>query len=136
MERKLKVLFLATRDWSHPGTTGGDNTLWENARYLASVGHEVTFIAAGYPGAERREIVDGIHVERLGGIHSMWLTTFLRYMRRHRGQFDVVVAEGFGGSRIPRLAPLYVKEPIITEWHQIHSDLFAVQYPKLLNPPL
>ena len=136
MERKLKVLFLATRDWSHPGTTGGDNTLWENARYLASVGHEVTFVAAGYPGAEQREIVDGIHVERLGGIHSMWLTTFLRYMRRHRGQFDVVVAEGFGGSRIPRLAPLYVKEPIITEWHQIHRDLFAVQYPKLLNPPL
>src|SRR5260370_6788428 len=53
-----------------------------------------------------------------------------------RGRFDVVVAEGFGGSRIPRLAPLYVKEPIITEWHQIHRDLFAVQYPRLMSGPL
>jgi glycosyltransferase involved in cell wall biosynthesis len=48
----------------------------------------------------------------------------------------VVVAEGFGGSRIPRLTPLYVREPIITEWHQVHRDLFAVQYPRLLNGPL
>jgi glycosyltransferase involved in cell wall biosynthesis len=29
-----------------------------------------------------------------------------------------------------------VREPIITEWHQIHRDLFAVQYPRILNGPL
>ncbi|HET6311084.1 MAG TPA: glycosyltransferase family 4 protein [Candidatus Nitrosotalea sp.] len=130
------VLFLATRDWYNPGTTGGDNTLWENARYLASVGYDVTFVAAGFPGAAKRETLDGIHVVRLGGIHSLWLTTFIRYMRSWRGRFDVVVAEGFGGSRIPRLSPLYVREPIITEWHQIHRELFAVQYPRLMNGPL
>ncbi len=110
-------------------------TLWENARYLASVGHEVTFVTAGYAGAAKHEVVDGLKVVRLGGIHSLWLRTFLYYMSR-RGKFDVVVAEGFGGSRIPRMAPLYVKEPMITEWHQIHRDLFAVQYPKALNGPL
>ena len=132
----LRVLFLATRDWYHPGTTGGDNTLWENARYLASKGHYVTFVAAGYPGAAREETVERIKVVRLGGIHSLWLRTFLYYMSRGRGHFDVVVTEGFGGSRIPRLAPLYVREPVITEWHQIYRDLFAAQYPKLLNGPL
>jgi glycosyltransferase involved in cell wall biosynthesis len=93
-------------------------------------------VAAGYPGAARHETIDGIKVERLRGIHSLWLTTFLRYVARHRGRYDVVVAEGFGGSRIPRLAPLYVREPIITEWHQVHRDLFAAQYPPLLNGPL
>jgi glycosyltransferase involved in cell wall biosynthesis len=130
------VLFLATRDWNNPATTGGDNTLWENARYLASVGHEVTYVAAAFAGAAKRETLDGIQVIRLGGIHSLWLTTFIGYMRSWRGRFDVVVAEGFGGSRIPRLAPLYVREPLITEWHQIHRALFAIQYPKLLNGPL
>src|SRR5438105_14314079 len=103
--KKLKVLFLATRDWNHPGTTGGDNTLWETARYFASAGHEVTFVAASYAGAAQRETIDGVNVVRLGGIHSLWLTTFVYYMRHCRGKFDVVVAEGFGGSRIPRLAP-------------------------------
>jgi glycosyltransferase involved in cell wall biosynthesis len=134
--KKLKVLFLATRDWNNPATTGGDNTLWENARYLASAGHEVTYVAAAFAGAAKRETLDGIHVIRLGGIHSLWLTTFIRYMRSWRGRFDVVIAEGFGGSRIPRLAPLYVREPVITEWHQIHRDLFAIQYPRLMNGPL
>jgi glycosyltransferase involved in cell wall biosynthesis len=130
------VLFLATRDWNNPATTGGDNTLWENARYLVSAGYSVTFVAASFAGAAKEETIDGIHVLRLGGIHSLWFSTFLHYMRRWRGKFDVVVAEGFGGSRIPRLTPLYVREPIITEWHQIHRDLFAVQYPKLMNGPL
>ncbi len=134
--RKLRVLFLATRDWYHPATTGGDNTLWENARYLASVGHSVTYVAATFPGAPKRVTVDGINVVRLGGIYSMWLTSFVFYMRHGRGRFDIVIAEGFGGSRIPRLAPLYVHEPMVTAWHQIHHDLFAAQYPKLLAIPL
>lgn len=134
--KHLRVLFLATRDGYHPATTGGDMTLWENARYLASVGHEVTFVCAGYPGAAKEEFLDGIRVVRLGGIHSLWMRTFIYYRSRCRGRYDVVVAEGFGGSRIPRLTPLYVKEPIITEWHQLHRDLFAVQYPKLVNGPL
>lgn len=133
---RLRVLFLATRDWYDPATTGGDMTLWENARYLASVGHEVTFVAARYAGAPKAEILDGISVVRLGGIHSLWFRTFVHYMSRDRGRFDVVVAEGFGGSRIPRLTPLYVKVPIVTEWHQVHRDLFSVQYPRLLNGPL
>jgi glycosyltransferase involved in cell wall biosynthesis len=134
--KRLKVLFLATRDWYNPATTGGDNTMWENARYLSSVGHEVTFVAAGFPRAAPEETIDGIRVVRLGGIHSLWFRTFVYYQSRCRGRYDVVVAEGFGGSRIPRFTPLYVAEPIITEWHQIHRDLFAVQYPKLLNGPL
>jgi glycosyltransferase involved in cell wall biosynthesis len=131
----LRVLFLASRDWYHPATTGGDITMWENARYLASVGHEVTFVCAGYRGAARDELLDGIRVVRLKGLRWLWLTTFLFYISR-RGRWDVVVTEGFGGSRIPRMAPLYVREPVITEWHQIHRDLFAAQYPRILNGPL
>lgn len=133
---RLRVLFLASRDWYDPATTGGDITLWENARYLASIGHRVTFVAAHYPGALQQDVLDGIAVVRLGGLHSLWLRTFMYYRSHGRGRYDVVVAEGFGGSRIPRLTPLYVREPIITEWHQVHRDLFAVQYPRILNGPL
>src|SRR5260370_234053 len=90
----------------------------------------------GVPGAAKDETVDGIRVLRLGGILWLWATTFAHYMTRARGQYDVVITEGFGGSRIPRFAPLYVKEPILTEWHQIYRDLIAAQYPALLGGPL
>ena len=136
MEGALRVLFLATHDWYDPGNAGGDEVMWEYARYMSSLGHQVTFVAAGYRGAPRRETVDGLEVVRLGRIHTLWLRTFLYYVRRGRGRFDVVVTEGLGGSRVPRLAPLYVREPILTEWHQVYRPLFAAQYPRLMQGPL
>jgi glycosyltransferase involved in cell wall biosynthesis len=132
----LKILFLATRDWYNPAKGGGDIVMWENARYLASVGHDVTYVAAGYHSAAKEEEADGLKVVRLGRIHTLWFRTFVYYLARARGQFDVVVAEGFGGSRIPRLVPLYIREPIITEWHQVYRELFAAQYPKFMGGPL
>ncbi len=134
--RGLRILFMATRDWFNPEAAGGDTQSWEYARYLASVEHSVTFLASRYPGAAREEIVDGIRVVRLSGILSLWFHTFLHYERYCRGKYDIVVAEGFGGSRIPRFAPLYVKEPIITEWHQIFRQVFAHQYPGIFAWPL
>jgi len=110
--------------------------MWEYARYLSSAGHEVTYVAAAYSGAAPEELVDGLRVIRLGRIHTLWLRSFAYYIRRARGQVDVVVAEGFGGSRIPRLVPLYVREPILTEWHQVYRPLFAAQYPRVMHAPL
>jgi glycosyltransferase involved in cell wall biosynthesis len=134
--KKLRILFLVSRDIRHPANTGGDIGLWERALFLAQRGHEVTVMASRFPGAPAEETIDGIHVYRIGGLLSLWWRTFFFYMRHGRGKCDVVVVEGFGGSRIPRFTPLYVKEPIITEWHQIHADLFAVQYPRILGPAL
>src|ERR1700674_5434202 len=107
---RLRLLFLMTRDAEDPGTTGGDITMWQRASYLAGQGHSVTALVSSYGGAAREETIDGIHVVRLGSVLTLWLTTCLYYLRKGRGRFDVVVTEGFGGSRIPRLAPLYVKE--------------------------
>jgi glycosyltransferase involved in cell wall biosynthesis len=132
----MRILFLVSRDIRHPANTGGDIGLWERAQYLASQGHGVTVMASSFPGAASHETIDGISVIRSGGLLSLWWRTFLFYMTKARGRFDVVVVEGFGGSRIPRFTPLYVREPIVTEWHQIHAELFAIQYPKPLVPLL
>jgi glycosyltransferase involved in cell wall biosynthesis len=125
-----------SRDIKHPANTGGDIGLWERALFLVAEGHQVTVMASQFAGAPHHETIEGIEVFRIGTLLSLWWRTFLFYMTHGRGKYDVVVVEGFGGSRIPRLTPLYVREPIITEWHQIHSDLFAVQYPRLLRPLL
>ena len=127
---------MVTRDARNPAAAGGDLQPWEYARYLASVGPQVTYRTSPVPGAPREEVVEGVRVVRLGGVLSLWWRTFLHYVRHCRRRYDVVVEEGFGGSRIPRLAPLYVREPIVTEWHQVHRDLFAAQYPPPLRPLL
>ncbi len=89
-------------------------------------------LVSSFPGASREETVDGVRLVRLGPILLLWATTLLYYRRYCRGRYDVVVEEGFGGSRIPRLAPLYVREPIVTEWYQSHQAIFANQYPAAL----
>lgn len=132
----LRVLFMVTRDAHNPAAAGGDVQCWEFARYLAAAGHQVTYLTSAFPGGAREEWLDGIHVVRLGGILSLWWRTCLHYLRHCRGRYDVVVEEGFGGSRIPRFAPLYVREPIVTEWHQVHHDLFTAQYPRPMVPLL
>jgi len=132
----LRVLFLATRDITHPGVAGGDINMWECARYLASQGHQVTFLACGYRGAGKEDLLEGIHLVRLGAVRTLWLQTAWHYLRNCRGRYDVVVAEGFGGSRIPRFAPLYVREPIVTEWRQIHEAIFKAQYHPAFVPIL
>lgn len=132
----MRILFLATRDWRNPEVAGGDIQMWEYARFLASRGHAVTFVASRFPGAAPEEVFDNVRVVRLGGVLTLWFTNYIYYRRHCRGHYDVVVAEGFGGSRIPRFCPLYVREPLVTEWHQIHRDLFAYQYARLLSPAL
>lgn len=130
----MRILFQITRDARNPALSGGDLTPWRYATYLASRGHSVTYVTSTFSGAPKKETIDGIQVIRLGGILSLWLRTYLEYMRHGRNAFDVVITEGFGGSRIPRLAPLYVKEPVVTEWHQLHQQLFAAQYPRVFLP--
>ena len=127
---------MITRDWYHPEATGGDITPWEYARYLAANGHEIVYLTSSFVGAEPEESMDGIRVVRRGGPWTQFWHCFTYYIRNGRGRFDVVVAEGFGGSRIPRFAPLYVKEPIVTLWYQVHDSLFSAQYPSAIVPPL
>jgi glycosyltransferase involved in cell wall biosynthesis len=114
--------------------TGGDLAMWEYARYLAAQGHEVECAVSSFSDAPPVAVKDGIRVVRLGRLHLLWWHSCRHYFRTARGRVDLVVTEGFGGSRIPRLCPLYVREPVITEWHQIHRELFAVQYPRLVQP--
>ena len=97
----MKVLFLATRDWRNPGAAGGDIQMWEYARYLAARAHTVTFLASSFVGAPREELVDSVHVVRLGGVLSLWLRTFLHYMLHCRGKYDIIVADDDGAVVIP-----------------------------------
>ena len=64
----MRILFQASRDWTHPEATGGDACMCDYARYLARRGHDVTVVAARYPGSARSERRDGVTIVRLGGM--------------------------------------------------------------------
>ncbi|HZP26939.1 MAG TPA: glycosyltransferase family 4 protein [Dehalococcoidia bacterium] len=123
----MRLLFLVSRYANDSRAAGGDVQGSLYARYLAEAGHQVTYLTSTYPGGPARELRDGVEVIRLGRPETlawrMW-----GYYQHHGGEFDAVYAEAFGGARVPFLAPLYVRQPLLAAWYQLNRPLFDQQY--------
>jgi glycosyltransferase involved in cell wall biosynthesis len=123
----MRLLFLVSRYGNDPRAAGGDVQGALYARCLTEAGHHVTYLTSSYPGGPERELRDGVDIVRLGRpgalARRMWT-----YYQRHGGEFDAVYAEAFGGARVPFLAPLYVRQPLLAAWYQINRPLFNQQY--------
>ncbi|MEM2129499.1 MAG: glycosyltransferase family 4 protein [Candidatus Bathyarchaeia archaeon] len=124
----MRALFLAYRDSKNPSSVGGDFYLWELAKGLSRIGHQVTFVSSMFEGSRESEVIDGVEVVRVKGGWRLSLRVFGEYMRRLKGKFDVVVEEAIGGQRLPFFAGVYVREPLIAVWHQRHGKIFREQY--------
>lgn len=67
-----EVLLLCWRDTGHPQGGGSERYLERVGAQLAARGVKVTLRTAGYPGAARRESVDGIEISRGGGRFTVY----------------------------------------------------------------
>ncbi|MFF0546834.1 glycosyltransferase family 4 protein [Nocardia thailandica] len=67
-----EVLLLCWRDTGHPQGGGSERYLEQVGAQLAARGVKVTLRTAGYPGAARREHVDGIDISRGGGRFTVY----------------------------------------------------------------
>lgn len=88
----------------------------------------MTLLVARYPGSARKEVIDGVRIVRPGGLFLLALSA-LAYYARHRHEFDAVYEEGMASVRLPFLAPLYVRKPLVAMWYQVNAPIFAEQYP-------
>lgn len=67
-----EVLLLCWRDTGHPQGGGSERYLEQVGAHLAARGVKVTLRTAGYPGAAKRELVDGIEISRAGGRYTVY----------------------------------------------------------------
>lgn len=67
-----EVLLLCWRDTGHPQGGGSERYLEQVGAHLAARGVKVTLRTARYPGAARRETIDGIDISRAGGRYSVY----------------------------------------------------------------
>ncbi|MCQ4121105.1 glycosyltransferase family 4 protein [Rhodococcus tibetensis] len=67
-----EVLLLCWRDTGHPQGGGSERYLEQVGAQLAARGIKVTLRTAGYPGAPKKETVDGIEISRAGGRYSVY----------------------------------------------------------------
>lgn len=67
-----EVLLLCWRDTGHPQGGGSERYLEQVGAQLAARGLKVTLRTARYPGAPRRERLDGIDISRAGGRYTVY----------------------------------------------------------------
>ncbi|MFI9507015.1 glycosyltransferase family 4 protein [Nocardia sp. NPDC052566] len=67
-----EVLLLCWRDTGHPQGGGSERYLEQVGAQLAARGVKVTLRTARYPGAAKRERIDGIEISRAGGRYSVY----------------------------------------------------------------
>lgn len=85
-----RILALNERDTENPLAGGAEVHVFEIFRRLAERGHDVTLLAASYPGCERETTIDGVRVRRLTNRYLYYgLAPWIA--RREGGDYDVVV---------------------------------------------
>ncbi|OJZ70413.1 glycosyl transferase [Mycobacterium paraffinicum] len=129
------VLLLCWRDTGHPQGGGSEAYLQRIGAQLAARGIAVTLRTARYPGSPRREVVDGVRIDRAGGRYSVYVWALLAMagarlglgpLRRVRP--DVVVDTQNG---LPFLARLVYGRRVAVLVHHCHREQWPVAGPVL-----
>ncbi len=125
--RKLHILLLTDRDWTHPQGGGTGTNLYAQVTRWIAWGHRVTVVAGDYPGAAKvEELGPGLTVHRMGSR----LTVFPRAARavaRGLGADADVVLEVVNG--IAFFTPLwwFLRKPRVALVHHVHQDHYVAE---------
>ncbi len=129
------VLLLCWRDTGHPQGGGSEAYLQRIGELLAAAGIDVTLRTARYPGAARREFVDGVRISRGGGRYTVYIRAGLAMVAARIGlgplrrvRPDVVVDSQNG---LPFLARLAFGRRVILLVHHCHREQWPVAGPLL-----
>ncbi|MEB3051004.1 glycosyltransferase family 4 protein [Mycolicibacter sp. MYC123] len=135
MSAVRSVLLLCWRDTGHPQGGGSETYLQRIGAQLAADGVSVTLRTAGYPGAPKDELVDGVHISRRGGRYTVYLRAGaamvaarvgLGPLRRVRP--DAVIDTQNG---LPFLARLAYGRRVAVLVHHCHREQWPVAGPVL-----
>lgn len=113
----LRILVVNWQDRLNPQAGGAEIHLHEVFGRLVERGHSVTALVSGWPGAPRRETVDGLEVHRVGGRYTFNLVA-PRYYRTELAarDFDVMVEDL---NKVPLFAPFWSRSPLVLLVHHL-----------------
>jgi glycosyltransferase involved in cell wall biosynthesis len=123
---RLNILLINWRDPKHPKAGGAEQYCYHVARSLVEAGHHVEWLTAGFPGAARHEVLDGIQVTRVGNSVTVYALAAVEYLRAMRDRFHVIIDSENG---IPFFTPLFSLKPKVLLVYHVHRDVFLSQLP-------
>lgn len=123
----MKILILNWRDITHPQSGGAENFVHELGKRLAA-SHEVTLFCARYPHALKEEVIDGIHIQRMGNRFSVYLRAALAFRKNY---YDLVIDDITG---VPFFSSLYADAKVIPVIHHLlEKEVFQHELSSVLG---
>jgi glycosyltransferase involved in cell wall biosynthesis len=126
-------MLLCWRDTGHPQGGGSEAYLQRIGAQLVTSGIEVTLRTARYPGAPRRDVVDGVRISRGGGRYTVYIWAGLAMVLARIGlgplrrvRPDVVLDTQNG---IPFMARLAYGRRVAVLVHHCHREQWPVAGP-------
>lgn len=111
----MNILIVNWQDLSNPLSGGAEVHLHEIFGRVAKKGHTVTLLCSRFPGAKKRERLDGMNVVRIGRRNdfNFFVPSAVRALLR-REKYDVLVDDI---NKIPFYTPAYARIPILAILH-------------------
>lgn len=120
MSGPCSVLVLNERDPRHPKAGGAETHVFEIMGRLARRGYRISALASGFAGAPASEIVAGVEVHRLGGLHRYYPAAAVACARETRSGRHQVVVECL--NKVPFFSPLYSAAPVLALCHHLFGE--------------
>lgn len=107
----MHIVWFSWKDISHP-QAGGAEVVSHNLRVrLAQDGHTVHLITARYGHSLSEEIVEGVHIHRIGGRYSVYIKAHLYFRKKLKNSIDTVIDEM---NTLPFFTPIAIREKNLT----------------------
>ncbi len=117
----MKILWLTWKDRKHPLAGGAEIVNEELAKRLTKNGYEIIFIVSGFPGAAKKEMINGYKVVRLGNRWTVYWRAYQYYKKHLSNWLDLVIDEI---NTVPFFAKFYVKTKNILFIHQLCREIW------------
>jgi glycosyltransferase involved in cell wall biosynthesis len=122
----MRILWLTWKDRDHPDAGGAEVVNEALAERLATAGHEILFVTAGFRGAPAQTARAGFRIVRVGGRLTVYWHARRHYRRHLRDWPDLVIDEV---NTIPFFAKHYVRQPNLLFVHQLCRAIWFYQMP-------
>ncbi len=126
----FSILIFNWRDPKNPQAGGAETYLFEMAKRWVSWGNRVVWLTAGFKEAPHSEVLEGVHICRVGNRFTVYARAAWTYLTRFRNRFDVIVDAENG---IPFFTPLFSLKPKICLIFHVHKRVFETQLPRLIG---
>ncbi|KKU03502.1 MAG: Glycosyl transferase, group 1 [Candidatus Amesbacteria bacterium GW2011_GWB1_47_26] len=126
----MNILILNWKDLKHPQVGGAEIIVYELAKRLVSVGHEVTWFCRSFKYGKHEETIDGVKIVRRGNLVTMYFHAPIYYWKL-RKKPDVVVDIS---NTIYWQTPLWAwQSKRIAYLNQLAQEVFYYEYPVFVS---